>query len=71
MDINIGNRIKYTFPDPDAMTNRTATGIVESIGEFYVVMITDDNVRIKIHFKNFDAIGLLDQTGKMDLPEAV
>lgn len=71
MDINIGNRIKYTFPDPVTMTNRTATGIVESIGEFYVVMITDDNVRIKIHFKNFGAIGLLDQTGKMDLPEAV
>ena len=71
MDINIGSKIKYTFPNPSAVNKRFAIGTVELVDEFYFMMLTNENVRIKINFKNFGGVEVLDSSGEIDLPEAV
>ena len=71
MDINIGSRIKYKFPKPAEFSKTFTVGTVESIDEFYVVMLTDDSVKIKINFKNFENIEVLEQNSGMNLSEAI
>lgn len=70
MEINIGDKIQYTFPNPDKTSNKFVIGTVELISEFFIEILTDEKVRIKINFKNFDNILNL-ETGKSDYTEAV
>ncbi|RJP57471.1 MAG: hypothetical protein C4543_09765 [Ignavibacteriales bacterium] len=70
MEINIGDKIQYTFPNPDKASNKFVLGTVEFINEFFIVIITDEKVKIKINFKNFDKILNL-ETGKTVYIKAV
>lgn len=54
MDINIGDRILYKFPNPILKEQKSVVGTVESIDDFYVILKTEDNIRLKVTFKNFD-----------------
>lgn len=54
MDIKLGDKIKYFFPEPADNNNKSITGIVETISDYYVFLLTDNAVRIKISFKNFN-----------------
>lgn len=67
MDINIGSKIKYTFPNPAAMNKTFAVGIVELVDEFYIMMLTDENIRIKINFKNFESIQVLESSNENEI----
>lgn len=62
MDIEVGSRVKYTFPNPVSMNKRSVIGIIESIQESFVVLITDEKVRLKVNFKNYDSIELLEKS---------
>ena len=54
MEFNIGDKVQYTFPNPPANSNKLAIGELIDISEFFVVILTDENVKLKINFKNFD-----------------
>lgn len=54
MEIRIGDKFKYTFPNPVSMNKRSVIGTIESILESSIILITDDKVRLKVNFKNFD-----------------
>jgi len=56
MDINVGDRIIYTFPNPIIKNKTYVIGRVESIDDFYINIRTDNNIKLKITFKNFDYI---------------
>lgn len=70
MELNIGDRIQYTFPNPDKVSNKFVIGRVDFISEFFIVIITDEGVKIKINFKNFDNILNLEE-GNSDYTRAV
>jgi len=69
MDINIGDKIKYSFPDSTEVSNNFVTGIIESVYESHIVMKTEENVKIKINFKNLEYIEIIKRAEK--LPEAL
>lgn len=69
MNIKAGDTIKYTFPDPSAVSKKSATGVIEAIYESYVVMMTKDSVRIKINYKNLENIEIVNRSN--NLPEAI
>ena len=58
-EINIGDTIRYTFPNPNKGEKKYIIGKVEQIGEFHLVIKTDKNVNLKINFKNFEHISNL------------
>lgn len=62
MNIQIGDKVKYTFPNPVSMHKRSVVGLIESIQETFIVMITDDKVRLKVNFKNFENLELLKES---------
>ncbi len=59
MDIEVGSKVKYTFPNPVSMKERSVVGRIESIQESFVILITDEKIRLKINFKNFDNLELV------------
>ena len=59
MNIKAGDTIKYTFPDPSAVSEKSVTGIIEEIYESYIVMMTEENVKIKINYKNLENIDIV------------
>ncbi|MDZ7764121.1 MAG: hypothetical protein U5K00_06795 [Melioribacteraceae bacterium] len=54
MDIKVGDIVKYTFPNPVSSKSKSVTGVVESLDEFYLVLLTEEIVRLKGRFKNFE-----------------
>ena len=56
MEINIGDRVQYTFPNAPGNSNKFVIGEVVDISEFFIVILTDEKVKLKINFKNFENI---------------
>ncbi len=56
MDIKIGDKIIYTFPNSEKEPGDSITGLIEFIGETFVSMRSEENVQIKISYKNFHLI---------------
>lgn len=54
MEIKIGDKILYIFPNPIVENQKSVVCIVESIDEFYVQLRTENNIKLKVTFKNFD-----------------
>lgn len=44
---------KIFFPEPDNKTDVSISGVIEEIYDTHVVLLTEDNVKMKISFKNF------------------
>lgn len=59
MDIKIGDIVKYTFPNPVSKTSKSVTGVVESLDEFYLVLLTEEKIRLKVRFKNFENLKIV------------
>jgi len=56
MQIECGDRVKYFFPEPENKKDISVTGIIEDITDLYVFLRTENNVKMKISYKNFDLI---------------
>lgn len=58
MELKIGDKVLYTFPDPEAAVKKTVSGIVDFLGERYIFIKCADNSTLKISYKNFDCLTL-------------
>lgn len=64
MDIYVGDSVEYVFPNLIGGENRSVLGTVEYISDIFVLIRTEQNVLLKVHFKNFSNIALV--PGKND-----
>lgn len=62
MDIKVGDVVKYSFPNPVSMNSKSVTGVVESLDEFYLVLLTEERVRLKVRFKNFENLEIVESS---------
>lgn len=67
MDIKVGDVVKYNFPNPVSMNSRSVTGLVESLDEFYLVLLTEEKVRLKVRFKNFENLEIVESSAPSKL----
>ncbi|OGU34907.1 MAG: hypothetical protein A2068_02035 [Ignavibacteria bacterium GWB2_35_6b] len=58
MDLKVGDKIKYNFPNPHNSLNKSFFGIIEIIGDTHVYLRNEDGVRLKVSFKHFDLMEL-------------
>ena len=56
MQIECGDRVKYSFPEPINEEKLSVTGIIEQIADSYVFLRTENNIKMKISYKNFHLI---------------
>lgn len=56
MEIELGDEIIYKFPDPLVKNKNSFIGIVDFIGESFIFIKNENNIRLKISFKNFHLI---------------
>jgi hypothetical protein len=53
MEIKLGQRILYTFPEPADFRRTRFLGNVEFVGETFIYIKNDRNIKLKVSFKNF------------------
>ncbi len=56
MEIKQGDLIKYLFPYPMSKVKNSIVGKVDYIGDDFIFIKSNANIRLKISFKNFDHI---------------
>lgn len=53
MEIYIGKKMIYKFPAPKDISKNYFIGIVDYIGETFITLKDETNIRLKITMKNF------------------
>ncbi len=56
MDMVVGSKVKYEYPLPASYNNITFIGVIEYIGESFVDIRNEQNVTIRISYKNYNRI---------------
>lgn len=56
MEMVVGTKIKYSFPHPVSSNNISFIGVIEYIGESYVDIRNEQNIIIRISYKNYDRL---------------
>lgn len=60
MELIVGSKIKYVFPH-SSNNARYFVGIIEFVGETFFTARDINKVLLKISFKNFDKVELIDE----------
>ncbi|OGU67035.1 MAG: hypothetical protein A2499_09120 [Stygiobacter sp. RIFOXYC12_FULL_38_8] len=60
MELSIGKLVKYNFPLPKHSDKQSFIGVVENIGETFLTVRNEQNTLLKISYKNFDNVELID-----------
>lgn len=71
MEINIGDNVEYIFPNSIGEENRSVFGKVEFISDVFVRIRTEQNVLLKVHFKNFSNLALVLGKNKNSVKEVI
>ncbi len=53
MEIKLGDKFKYLFPDPNNLEKSVFVGTVDFVGESFVTLRSEQNTVLKVSFKNF------------------
>lgn len=60
MELSIGKLVKYNFPLPKHSDKQSFIGVVENIGETFLTVRNKQNTLLKVSYKNFDNVELID-----------
>ncbi|MBI3123178.1 MAG: hypothetical protein HYZ10_02110 [Ignavibacteriales bacterium] len=60
MELSIGKLVKYNFPLPKHSDKQSFIGVVENIGETFLTVRNEQNTLLKVSYKNFDNVELID-----------
>lgn len=55
-----GDKIKYTFPDPNIAAKEFITGMVLNVSTDRITVRCDDNSILNISFKNYQRIEIME-----------
>lgn len=61
MELTVGIKVKYNYPLPDSKGNQSFLGTIEYIGESYLDIRSDKNTLLKVSYKNYDNIKLIEE----------
>lgn len=53
MEFQVGNKVKYYFPNPNSADKRVFTGIIDFIGETFITIRNESNTQLRVTSKNF------------------
>jgi hypothetical protein len=53
MEITIGDKVKYLFPDQNNLAKSAFIGVVDFVGDSFVTLRSEQNMVLKVSFKNF------------------
>lgn len=62
MELTIGNTVKYNFPIPANSEENFFIGVIEVIGDTFLTIRNSKNTLLKVSFKNFENIMLLENS---------
>lgn len=71
MEITIGDSVEYIFPNSIGEENKSVFGRVEFISDIFVRIRTEQNVLLKVHFKNFSNLALVKSVSKKSVKEVI
>lgn len=60
MELTVGKLVKYNFPLPKHSDKQSFIGVVENIGETFLTVRNEQNTLLKVSYKNFDNVELLE-----------
>lgn len=60
MELSVGKLVKYSFPLPQHSDKLSFIGVIENIGETFFTVRNEQNTLLKISYKNFDNVEMLD-----------
>lgn len=52
MEIKLGQRVIYTFPEPVDFSRTKFLGTVEFVGEAFIFIKDERNIKLKVSYKN-------------------
>lgn len=58
LELKKGDEVIYHFPDPKNAGAESITGLVDYVGDNYIFLNCENNINLKISFKNFHLIRL-------------
>lgn len=67
MDLKVGDKIKYNFPNPHNSLSKSFFGVIELISDTFVYIRSDEGVRLKVSFKHFDLMELCEEKTEPEL----
>ena len=71
MELSIGKLVKYNFPLPKHSDKLSFIGVIENIGETFFTVRNEQNTLLKISYKNFDNVELLDKHSSQYSPSTL
>ena len=67
MDLKVGDKVKYTFPNPHNSLIKRFFGVIEKIGDTHVYLRNEEGVQLKVSFKHFHLIEHFNEPEEMKL----
>lgn len=65
MDIKVGDKVVYNFPNPINSQNKKFTGYIEIIADSHIYLRNDEGIRLRVSFKNFDLLEVLEENKEL------
>ena len=58
MELKVGDKVRYIFPEPKNLKENEFVGIIEVITDSYIYLTNERNIRLKVTSKNFHLINI-------------
>jgi len=58
MELKVGDKVRYIFPEPKNLKESEFIGIIETITQSYIYLKNERNIRLKVTSKNFHLINI-------------
>ncbi len=56
MNLLVGDKVRYSFPNPGVLAKKEFTGMIDFVGETFITLKNESNTLLKITSKNFHLI---------------
>jgi len=58
MELKVGDKVRYFFPEPKNLKESEFVGTIEVIADSYIYLMNERNIRLKVTSKNFHLINI-------------
>jgi len=58
MELKVGDKVRYIFPEPKNLKENEFVGTIEIITDNYIYLTNERNIRLKVTSKNFHLINI-------------
>lgn len=65
MNFEVGNTIRYIFPQSTKSNTNVFIGIIEFVGDTFFRAIDENKVVLKVSFKNFNNVEVIEKQNQL------